>query len=181
MYASKSPVLSAAGIPLTLLQSTPRRHKEPYRASATPIPIPSLQETPVSSAAPSPPSSPSPSPIPEHRPGGLWPRLKARVAEIELAEAAQDIFGYTPRRWQLRAAIAILEGRDTMVVAGTGSGKSLVFALVAIAAGLVRSRGLVVVICPLKVLQLDQVALVSFIGCVSEGLQPSGLPPQPSG
>ncbi|EPS97626.1 hypothetical protein FOMPIDRAFT_1098035, partial [Fomitopsis schrenkii] len=61
-----------------------------------------------------------------------------------------------PRPWQLRAAVAILEGRDTMVVAGTGSGKSLVFALVAIAAELVGSRGLVIVISPLKALQLDQ-------------------------
>lgn len=45
-----------------------------------------------------------------------------------------------------------------MVVAPTGAGKSLVFALLAIAAELTKSDALVLVICPLKALQLDQVS-----------------------
>ncbi|EPS92563.1 hypothetical protein FOMPIDRAFT_1106204, partial [Fomitopsis schrenkii] len=61
-----------------------------------------------------------------------------------------------PREWQLRAARKTLEGHDTMTVAPTGAGKSMVFALLAIAAELTKSEGLILVICPLKALQLDQ-------------------------
>lgn len=70
-------------------------------------------------------------------------------------------FGYVPRPWQLKAAKKLLEGHDIFVVAGTGSGKSLVFALVAIAAQLAKYPGLLIVICPLKALQLDQVSIVT--------------------
>lgn len=77
----------------------------------------------------------------------------------ELSAAALEIFGYEPRPWQLKAALKLLEGHDCMVVAGTGSGKSLVFALVAIAIELTHSTGLIIVICPLKALQQDQVSM----------------------
>jgi ATP-dependent helicase YprA (DUF1998 family) len=55
-------------------------------------------------------------------------------------------------------ALKILEGHDVIVLAGTGAGKSLMFAMVAIAAALVRFKGVVMVIYPLKALQLDQVS-----------------------
>ncbi|GJE85292.1 ATP-dependent DNA helicase RecQ-like protein [Phanerochaete sordida] len=74
-----------------------------------------------------------------------------------LADAAEEIFGYRPRPDQLRAARKILEGNDVFVVAATGAGKSLVFALVAIAARLLGLQRVVIVICPLKALQMDQV------------------------
>lgn len=45
-----------------------------------------------------------------------------------------------------------------MAVAGTGAGKSLVFSLIAIAAALTGFNGVVLVVCPLKALQLDQVS-----------------------
>jgi superfamily II DNA helicase RecQ len=51
--------------------------------------------------------------------------------------------------------LKILKGHDVIVVAGAG--KSLIFAMVAIAAALARFKGVVIVICPLKALQLDQV------------------------
>ncbi|EJF56048.1 hypothetical protein DICSQDRAFT_18782, partial [Dichomitus squalens LYAD-421 SS1] len=74
----------------------------------------------------------------------------------DLCEAARLIFGYSPRAWQISAAVKLLEGRDVMLVVGTGAGKSMVFALMAIAITLSRGKGLVIVICPLKALQLDQ-------------------------
>ncbi|RDX43274.1 hypothetical protein OH76DRAFT_1361351, partial [Lentinus brumalis] len=72
--------------------------------------------------------------------------------------ATEKIFGYAPREWQLRAMQRILEGHDVMTVAGTGAGKSLVFALVAIAAALAGFDGLIIVVSPLKALQNDQVS-----------------------
>ena len=44
-----------------------------------------------------------------------------------------------------------------ITIAGTGAGKSLIFAMLAIAAELANFQGIVVVICPLKSLQKDQV------------------------
>ncbi|TBU40575.1 hypothetical protein BD309DRAFT_813276, partial [Dichomitus squalens] len=74
----------------------------------------------------------------------------------DLCEAARLIFGYSPQAWQILASVKLLEGWDVMLVAGMGAGKSMVFALMAIAIALSRGKGLVIVICPLKVLQLDQ-------------------------
>ncbi|KAH9917482.1 uncharacterized protein B0H18DRAFT_853744, partial [Fomitopsis serialis] len=64
--------------------------------------------------------------------------------------ATKHVFGYGPMDWQLGAATKILETNDSMIIAGTGAGKSLVFALLAIAAELTKSDGLVLVVCPLK-------------------------------
>ena len=50
------------------------------------------------------------------------------------------------------------EGFDTFGIARTGFGKSLVFALLAIAAELAGFKGTVMVICPLKALEIDQVS-----------------------
>ncbi|KAI1790168.1 P-loop containing nucleoside triphosphate hydrolase protein [Ganoderma leucocontextum] len=51
-----------------------------------------------------------------------------------------------------------------MTVAGTGAGKSMVFALLAIAAELSGADGLVIVVCPLKALQLDQIRRFNNFG-----------------
>ncbi|KAI0827852.1 hypothetical protein BC628DRAFT_1296713, partial [Trametes gibbosa] len=70
--------------------------------------------------------------------------------------AATAILGHSPRDWQVRAAIRILEGEDIMVVAGTGAGKLMVFVLLAIAMELAKSSRLVIVVCLLKALRHDQ-------------------------
>ncbi|KAF8070438.1 P-loop containing nucleoside triphosphate hydrolase protein [Lyophyllum atratum] len=62
---------------------------------------------------------------------------------------------FTP--WQLNIFEKAAEGLDTFAIAGTGSGKSLVFVLLALAAEMAESNGLVIVISPLKSLQKDQV------------------------
>ena len=51
----------------------------------------------------------------------------------------------------------VLEGHDAIVIAGTGAGKSLIFAMLAVAAALTGFDGVVIVICPLKSLQKYQV------------------------
>ncbi|KAI3596411.1 atp-dependent dna helicase [Moniliophthora roreri] len=86
-----------------------------------------------------------------------WPRLPRAVSHEFLSTVVQNLFGYPPRSWQLDAAIKILKGHDVIVVAGTGAGKSLIFAIVAIASAAVGFPGVVLVICPLKALQRDQV------------------------
>ncbi|KIM71086.1 hypothetical protein PILCRDRAFT_17396 [Piloderma croceum F 1598] len=75
--------------------------------------------------------------------------------------ASKKIFGYTPQDWQVKVTLKILEGHDMIVLAGTGAGKSLVFTMVAIAAALVGFKGVVMVICPLKAPQLDQVRRIN--------------------
>ena len=57
----------------------------------------------------------------------------------------------------------ILEGHDAMTVAGTGADKSLVFALVVIAAALANVRGLVIVVCPPEALQNDLIKAAKVI------------------
>ena len=71
----------------------------------------------------------------------------------------QQIFGCKPRDWQIKLTEKVLEGHDVIGLAGTGSGKSLVFAMLAITAELAGFTGVVIVICPLKSLQKDQVRL----------------------
>jgi ATP-dependent helicase YprA (DUF1998 family) len=84
----------------------------------------------------------------------------------ELAEETRRLFKHTPREWQLEAALNILTGNDVAVVAGTGMGKSLVFAILATAICLAKFRGMVIVISPLKALQFDQVSTLAFFESV---------------
>ena len=61
--------------------------------------------------------------------------------------------GKTPYDWQLDVTEAILLGLDSMVIAGTGSGKTIPFMLPLLA----HPEKMVIIISPLKVLQRDQV------------------------
>ena len=86
-----------------------------------------------------------------------WPRIGEKVPTTDLKDVTSQIFGYEPRDWQVKITEKVLEGHDAIGLAGTGAGKSLVFAMLAIAAELAGFNGLVIVICPLKSLQKDQV------------------------
>jgi len=87
-----------------------------------------------------------------------WPRLGQKIPVKTLESATEQIFGYSPRSWQTKVAEKVLEGHDVIAVAGTGAGKSLIFAMLAIATELAGCEGFVVVISPLKSLQKDQVS-----------------------
>ena len=88
-----------------------------------------------------------------------WPRLKKKVSEDLLRETTKERFGYHPHDWQVEAALKVLEGNDGIVLAGTGKGKTLVFALLGLAAELSGSNGYFVIISPLKALEGDQVCI----------------------
>ena len=87
-----------------------------------------------------------------------WSRIGKKIPSEDIKAAIQQIFGYEPRTWQLTLAEKVLEGHDAIGLAGTGAGKSLVFAILAVAAELAEFQGLVLVICPLKSLENDQVS-----------------------
>ena len=87
-----------------------------------------------------------------------WPRIGKRIPFEDIKAAIQQIFGYEPRSWQLKLAEKVLEGHDAIGLAGTGAGKSLVLAILAVAAELAEFQGLVLVVCPLKSLENDQVS-----------------------
>lgn len=61
---------------------------------------------------------------------------------------------YTPDDWQIHLVIRILRGYDSIFLAGTGYGKSLIFEAVAVLGGKQKAT---IVICPLKALEADQV------------------------
>jgi superfamily II DNA helicase RecQ len=62
---------------------------------------------------------------------------------------------YTPDEWQIHLIRRILQGYDSILCAGTGYGKSLIFEGLAVLGG---NGKLVVVISPLKALEYDQVS-----------------------
>ncbi|KAF8218453.1 hypothetical protein L208DRAFT_1140040, partial [Tricholoma matsutake] len=57
-----------------------------------------------------------------------------------------------PYEWQLNIAEALLLGLDTVVIAGTGSGKTIPFMLLP----LCHPEKMVLILSPLKTLQRDQ-------------------------
>lgn len=59
-----------------------------------------------------------------------------------------------PDDWQIHLMIRILRGYDSIFLAGTGYGKSLIFEAVAVLGG---KKKVTIVICPLKALEADQV------------------------
>ena len=72
-----------------------------------------------------------------------------------LAARAESILHKKPFAWQLEIADAILQGNDVIVDIGTGSGKTLCFAL-----PLLKDKtDMVLVISPLTALMVDQVRI----------------------
>ncbi|KAF8239110.1 hypothetical protein L208DRAFT_994930, partial [Tricholoma matsutake] len=57
-----------------------------------------------------------------------------------------------PHDWQLDVAEALLLGIDSVVIAGTGSGKTILFMLPLLS----NPEKMVLIISPLKILQCDQ-------------------------
>jgi ATP-dependent helicase YprA (DUF1998 family) len=72
----------------------------------------------------------------------------------ELQVKAENIFGFKLKQWQINAIDKIQCGKDVVIVAGTGSGKSIVFQ----GACLLGEQAIVLVICPLVSLMEDQVS-----------------------
>ena len=75
---------------------------------------------------------------------------KTRAA---LSDIFRERFGNNPYDWQLDVAEAIILGLDSIVIAGTGSGKTMPFMMPL----LMDPTKKIIIISPLKVLQLDQV------------------------
>ena len=105
----------------------------------------------------------TPSPVSEAHPGPQiplgkkWPRFKAKLKGETLKQEAKCQFGYEPHEWQLQSALKVLEGNDGIVVAGTGKGKTMVFALLGLAVKLSKTKGYYIIVSPLKALEGDQV------------------------
>ena len=67
---------------------------------------------------------------------------------------------YTPDNWQVHVIRCIPQGYDSVLCAGTGCGKSLIFEGLAILEG---SGKLVIIISPLKALERDQVSYYQLL------------------
>lgn len=73
----------------------------------------------------------------------------------KIKELFRDSFGGDPYDWQLDVTEAILLGLDSVVIAGTGAGKTMPFMMPL----LLDKNRKVIIISPLKVLQEDQVRI----------------------
>jgi ATP-dependent helicase YprA (DUF1998 family) len=72
----------------------------------------------------------------------------------QLSELFRVRFGSNPHEWQLDVTEAILLSLDSIVIAGTGAGKTMPFMMPL----LLNKKKKVVILSPLKVLQEDQVS-----------------------
>jgi len=70
----------------------------------------------------------------------------------------RECFGTDPYDWQLDVTEAILLGLDSVVIAGTGAGKTMPFMMPL----LLDKRKKAIIISPLKVLQEDQVSVCFY-------------------
>jgi superfamily II DNA helicase RecQ len=77
----------------------------------------------------------------------------------ELREELKRILklSFTPEEWQAHLIQWVQQGYDSIICAGTGYGKSLVFEGIAAVRG---QRKVTIVISPLKSLQKDQVSII---------------------
>src|ERR1700710_993237 len=88
---------------------------------------------------------------------GLFTMSQVRKDVRLFRQVARKTFGYNKLRpGQLDAIKSVLEGRDTLAVMPTGSGKSAVYQI----AGML-TPGATIVVSPLIALQRDQVAAIS--------------------
>jgi ATP-dependent helicase YprA (DUF1998 family) len=76
----------------------------------------------------------------------------------------RERFGTDPYSWQLDVTEAILLGLDSVVIAGTGAGKTMPFMMPL----LLDKKKRVIIISPLKVLQEDQVSSCLYFPCLDD-------------
>ena len=86
-----------------------------------------------------------------------WPRFKENFSIEKLKEETNRRFGYELYEWQLQTALKVLEGNDGVVVAGTGRGKTMIFALLGLTVELSKTKGHYIIVSPPKTLEGDQV------------------------
>jgi ATP-dependent helicase YprA (DUF1998 family) len=89
---------------------------------------------------------------------------KAKYDSVKTRADLRKLFSeresrFNPHDWQLDVAEALLLGIDSVVIAGTGSGKTIPFMLPL----LLHPEKMVLIISPLKVLQRDQVCTYAVL------------------
>ncbi|KAF8184132.1 P-loop containing nucleoside triphosphate hydrolase protein [Mycena galopus ATCC 62051] len=123
--------------------------------------------TPQPSQTPQTPRRRPFSPIPTRSPGTPRRHVPARSTRLQgirewkftVEETRAMVIDklklhYVPDDWQIHLIIRILRGYDSIFLAGTGYGKSLVFEAVAVLGG---RKKVTIIVCPLKALEADQV------------------------
>ncbi|KAI5781357.1 hypothetical protein DFH27DRAFT_462247, partial [Peziza echinospora] len=76
-----------------------------------------------------------------------------------LNRKGKQTFGFPPKEWQAMMSASMIGGRDIAVVAGCGSGKSLVFQMVT-----QMEKSSVLVISPLKLISHQQAERMNEMG-----------------
>jgi superfamily II DNA helicase RecQ len=76
----------------------------------------------------------------------------------EVVSEVEKIFKIQMAVWQAVVLQALMAGRDVLVRAGTGAGKSLIYQAMAVAIKERRGKGIVLVIQPILALMEDQVS-----------------------
>ena len=81
----------------------------------------------------------------------------SRQTREELNRLFRERFGTDPFEWQVDVTEAIILGLDSVVIAGTGAGKTMPFMMPL----LLDKTKKVIIVSPLKVLQADQARIFS--------------------
>lgn len=81
--------------------------------------------------------------------------VKQPVDLEEISQACRKTFGYSPKPFQLAATYEFLQGKDTIVIAPTGAGKSLLFRLPFFSTH--NRKTMLLIVTPLKALEVEQV------------------------
>ena len=82
----------------------------------------------------------------------------SKEIRAQLCSKFQEKFANDPHEWQLDVTEALLLRTDSIIIAGTGSGKTIPFML----HPMLHPMKMVLIVSPLKVLQKDQVSLTTF-------------------
>ena len=88
--------------------------------------------------------------------GARWDRAvpdEGAPGFLAIRNRIEECFSFQPKPWQVSGLLDVKNGLDTVVVAGTGSGKSVLFQGIPIAV----KGGIVLVISPTLALMADQV------------------------